>query len=853
MELFALFAATPWGWAVLGILAVLFALGFTGAPLWLWAVAGLVALVGFGAPLWLTALFLVLAVVFNVPAIRRTVLTRPVMGLMDKLGFLPTISPTEQTAIEAGTVWVEGELFSGKPDFDRILAETYAELTPEEQAFLDGPVEDLCRIADEWRTMQERGLSDEIWSLIKRERFFGMIIPKEYGGLGFRANAVSAVLQKLDTRNSVASITVGVPNSLGPGELLIHYGTKEQQDYYLPRLADGRDIPAFALTEPNAGSDAGAISSRGVIFRGDDGELYVRLNWRKRYITLAAVSTVLGLAFKLDDPDDLLGKGTDLGISCALVPTDTDGVVLGRRHDPLGLPFYNCPTEGHDVVLPLEFTVIGGAAGAGQGWKMLMESLAAGRGITLPAGAAGKVKLAARVAGAHARVRQQFGLPIGKFEGVEEPLARIGGAAYLLEAARRYTCAGIMHGAKPAVVTAMTKYYFTEMSRDALIDAMDILGGNGISRGPRNLLATQYVAAPISVTVEGANILTRTLMIFGQGAIRCHPYAYREIEALMANDVGAFDGAFWKHIGHVVRNAFRALGLSATRGLFVGTPGGGATRRYWQKLAWTSASFAFLADLAMGTLGGDLKRKEKLTGRFADILSWMYLGATVLHRFETEGRRSEDEAFMRWAMEHAFAEIQDAFDGLYANLDVPAATWLFRGPIAAWSRINRLGSAPSDALGHEVAQALQVPGAHRERLLDGMFVPTDKEEAMGRMEWALGLAYESEGVMGKLKNAIRRKELPRKVAPAVLVEQAVEKGIITPAEAQLLQDANEARQDAIQVDSFTLDEYKQNAVVMDPVPPASGDGATSETVFESSGGTAYGAATAPTEPSVKKV
>ncbi len=858
MDSLALFAGTPWGWAVLGIAVVLFALGFTGAPLWLWAVAGLVALVGFGAPLWLTALFVVLTLVFNVPAVRRAVLTRPVMGLMDRLGFLPTISPTEQTAIEAGTVWVEGELFSGKPDFERIMAEVYPELTPEEQAFLDGPAEELCRMTDEWRTMQERGLSEEVWDLIKRERFLGMIIPKEYGGLGFRANAVSAVLQKLDTRNVIAAVSVAVPNSLGPGELLIHYGTDEQRDYYLPRLADGRDIPAFALTEPGAGSDAGAISSRGVVFRGDDGALYVRLSWRKRYITLAAVSTVLGLAFKLDDPDNLLGRGTDLGISCALVPTDTEGVVLGQRHDPLGVPFYNCPTEGHDVVLPLEFTLIGGAAGAGQGWRMLMESLAAGRGISLPGGATGKVKLAARVAGAHARVRQQFGLPIGKFEGVEEPLARIGGAAYMLDAARRYTCAGIMHGAKPAVVTAMAKYHFTETARAVLNDAMDVLGGNGISRGPRNLISTQAMGAPISITVEGANILTRTLMIFGQGAIRCHPYAYREIEALMHHDVRAFDAAFWKHIGHVVRNAFRALGLSATRGVFAGAPVGGPTRRYWQKLAWTSASFAFLADLAMGTLGGDLKRKEKLTGRFADIFSWMYLGATVLHRFEVEGRRKEDEPFMRWAMDHAFERMQDAFDGLYANLEVPGATWFFRGPVAAWSRTNRLGSAPSDRLGHAVAQALQVPGPQRERLLSGMFVPTDREEALGRLEWALGLAYESEGVMNKIKQAIRRKELPRKAAPAVVVEQAVEKGIITPAEAQLLQDANDARQDAIQVDSFTLDEYKQSAVMMEPVPISSdptpsGDGAATGTVFESTGGTAYGAATAPTEPSVKKV
>ena len=856
MDPLAIFADTPWGWAALGILAVLFVLGFTGAPLWLWAVAGLVALVGFGAPPWLTITFVVLALVFNIPAIRRAVLSGPIMALMNKLGFLPTISPTEQTAIEAGTVWVEGELFSGKPDFDRILEQPYPELTAEEQAFLDGPVEEVCRIADEWTTVQQRDLPQEAWDLLKREKFLGMIIPKEYGGLGFSALANSAVVQKLNSRNGVAAITVMVPNSLGPAELLIHYGTPAQKNHYLPRLADGRDIPAFALTEPNAGSDAGAISSWGEVFKGEDGELYVRLNWKKRYITLAAISTVLGLAFKLRDPDNLLGKGTDLGITCALVPTDTEGVVLGQRHDPLGIPFYNCPTEGHDVVLPLEFTIIGGSAGAGIGWKMLMESLAAGRGISLPASATGSVKLAARVAAAHARVRQQFGLSIGKFEGIEEPLARIGGYTYLLEAARRYTCGGIMQGAKPAVVTAIAKYNFTELAREAINDGMDILGGNGISRGPRNLLSGPYQGIPVSITVEGANILTRTLMVFGQGAIRCHPYAYREIEALMNDDVRAFDAAFWKHIGHVVRNAFRALGLSLTRGLFAGSPVGGAGRRYWQKLAWTSASFAFLADVAMGTLGGDLKRKEKLTGRFADIFSWMYLAATILKRFEAEGRPKEDEAFMRWSLEEAFRRIQVAFDGLYANMEVPGATWLFRGPVAAWSRINRIGTAPSDKLGHKVARALQIPGAQRDRMTEGVYVPEDANEALGRLENALALAVASEDVMGKIKTAIKRKELPRKVAPKVLVEQALEKGIITSSEARLLKDANDARNDAVQVDSFTLEEYMKpaatiNPVSVDPDPVSSGDGAVQP--VSDPGGAAYGAATAPTEPRIEEV
>lgn len=788
----------------------------------------------------------------GVRPLRRATLSKGIMTGMKKLGFLPAISQTERTAIEAGTVWVEGELFSGKPDFQRILQQAYPRLTAEEQAFIDGPVEELCRMADEWTTVQQKDLPEEVWDFIKREKFFGMIIPKEYGGLGFSALANSAVVQKLNSRNGVAAITVMVPNSLGPAELLIHYGTEEQKNHYLPRLARGEDIPAFALTEPNAGSDAGAISSYGDVFRGDDGKLYVRLSWKKRYITLAAISTVLGLAFRLRDPDNLLGKGTDLGITCALVPTDTEGVKLGHRHDPIGVPFYNCPTWGEDVVLPLDWAIIGGMAGVGQGWRMLMESLAAGRGISLPASATGTAKFTARVASAHARVRQQFGLPIGKFEGIEEPLARIGGYTYTMEAARTYTCGALMQGAKPAVVTAMMKYALTELARESVNDGMDILGGSAISRGPRNLLSGQYQGIPISITVEGANILTRTLMIFGQGAIRCHPYALKEIEALESGDLNAFDRAFWGHIGHVLGNTTRAKVHSFTRGYLAPSPVTGPTKRYWQKMAWTSASFAFLADLAMGTLGGDLKRKEKLTGRFADIFMWMYLGTAVLVRFEAEGRRKEDLPYVRWAMEHAFSRIQTAFDGLYANMEVPGATWLFRGPIAAWSRINRLAAYPADDLGQKVAQAIQVPGEQRDRLTEGMFVPEDVEEALGRLENALALAVRAERVERTLKDAVRAGRLPRKVAPAKLVEQALAQNIITQSDAELLHEANEARQDAMMVDSFTLEEYLRGAVKDVPAGDgAQGDGATAPLVSPGDEPAAYGAATVPSEPDTR--
>jgi len=811
--------------AVIGVVVVLSVLAYAGAPLWLWTLAGAAALYGFGAPAGLWIAFGVLAVLFNLPPLRR-ILSGMILKMVNAMGFMPAISETERTAIEAGTVWVEGELFSGKPDFRRILNEPYPQLTAEEQAFIDGPVDELCRMTDDWQVWQQRDLPAEVWDYIKKERFFGMIIPKKYGGLGFSAYLNSSVVQKLTTRCGPLATTVMVPNSLGPAELLIHYGTQAQRDHYLPRLASGEDIPCFALTEPGAGSDAGAISSTGVVFKGEDGKLYLRMNWKKRYITLGAVATVLGLAFKLEDPDNLLGTGTHPGITCALIPSENPGVVQGRRHDPLGVPFYNSPLEGHDVVVSVD-AIIGGKDNAGKGWRMLMESLAAGRGISLPASASGGAKLVFRAASAHATTRKQFGLSVGKFEGIEEPLARIGGYNYILEAGRTYTCGALDQGAKPAVVTAMMKYNFTELSRKIVNDGMDILGGNGISRGPRNLLAHGYINQPIAITVEGANILTRTLMIFGQGAIRCHPYAYSEIQALAEGDVKTFDRAFWKHIGHVGRNKARAFFLSITRGRVAHSPIGGPAARYVRKLTWASASFAFLADVAMGVLGGDLKRKEKLTGRYADIFSWMYLGAATIRRFEAEGRRKEDLPYFHWAMRHALAQIQAGFEGIYQNLRVPGMTWLLRGPIALWSRLNTLSGGPNDRLGGTVARLMQTPGEQRDRMAAGAYVPTDPEQALGRLERAFRLTFEASVVEHKVKSAVKSGQLERG-RPAQMVTKALEKGLITMNEADLVRAAAEAREDAIQVDSFTLEEYRRSAVLPNPTggdgaPPIRGD------------------------------
>jgi acyl-CoA dehydrogenase len=805
LPFYDVFAGFPLWAAIVGILLVACVLGYTGASLWLWSAATAVVLYGFGAPVWLWGVFAVFVVVFHVGPIRRALLSGPLMRVMG--GFMPTISDTERTAIEAGTVWMEGELFSGKPNFKRIMAEPYPDLTAEEQAFLDGPVEALCRATDDWEVWRNRELSSETWKLIEEEKFFGMIIPKEYGGLGFSAMLNSAVVHKLASRSVPLATTVMVPNSLGPAELLIHHGTQEQRDYYLPRLATAQDIPCFALTEPSAGSDAGGITANGVVFRDVDGELKLRLNWQKRYITLASIATLVGLAFKLRDPENLLGKGEAPGITCALIPAKTPGVVLNKRHDPLGVPFINAPTEGHDVVVPVS-AIIGGADGAGNGWSMLMESLAAGRGISLPATAAGGSKGVFRIASAHAVVRKQFCLSIGKFEGIEEPLARIGGLNYLMEAARKYTLGALDQGGAPAVVTAMMKYNLTELSRHIVNDGMDILGGNAISRGPRNLLAHGYINMPVSITVEGANILTRTLIVFGQGAIRCHPYAYKEVDAVARRDVKAFDAAFWAHVGHVARNKVRSLGLSLTRGYLAGSPVRGAGARYARKLVWASASFAFLADVAMGTLGGNLKRKEKLTGRFADIFSWMYLGAATLRRFEAEGRRKEDEPFFHWSMQYALAQIQQHFDGIYANMRVPGLTWMLRGPVRLWSRMNALGSMPSDDLGQVVAKRMQIPGEQRRRLTEGIYAPEDKTQAFGRLENAFRLSVEGDAVASKIYRAVKAGQLP-KGRPAVLVPKAVEAGIITADEARVIEEAEAARWDAIQVDAFLIDDYKR--------------------------------------------
>jgi len=796
---FGLFNAFPL-WAVgVGVLGFIWFLGYFGASIWFYGVFAALAMWMFAVTsvLAYSGLAVILAI-FGIPAIRRYVISFPVMQAMIKLNLLPVISQTEQEAIDAGTVWVDQELFSGRPNFDRILKENYPKLTVEEQAFIDGPVETVCQMIDPWEVSRTRDLPQDVWEYIKREKFLGMIIPKKYGGLEFSAYAHSCVIAKLASRSISLAITVMVPNSLGPGELLTHYGTTAQKDYYLPRLAIGEDIPCFALTEPTAGSDAGAIGATGTVFKGKDGQLYIELNWTKRWITLAAISTVMGVAFKLKDPENLLESGRDLGITCALIPSNTPGVVLGKRHDPLDIPFYNCPTQGKKVIVPID-AIIGGKEGAGKGWRMLMESLSAGRGISLPSNSAGGAKMVSRTVGAFSVIRQQFGMSIGKFEGVQEALARIAGFTYILDASRTFTCGALDRGAKPAVVTAIAKYHSTELFRRVINDGMDIMGGAAISEGPKNVLATSYKATPIGITVEGANILTRTLMIFGQGAIRCHPFVLKEIQAINSRNLVAFDHAFFSHIAHVVENANRAKFLTITCGIFAVSPVSGKTARYYRKLKWASSVFALFADIALGTLGGDLKRKEMLTGRFADVLSYMYLATSTLRRFEAEGRLAEDLPLVKWSMDYLFGQMQHAFIGIAKSMPILK-------PWALCLGLFSFGSGPSDKVSILAATTIQKVGLQRNRLTADIYIPKSEDDGLGRYDAALVAVSQADHIASRIKEAVKKRILP-KLPVSELIEQAVQARVISQQDADAVKEAEKIRLAAIQVDDFTLDEY----------------------------------------------
>ena len=744
------------------------------------------------------------ALLGGVPSLRASLLTRQIFPMIKKI--LPVMSETEKIAIEAGSVWLEAEYFSGKPNWKRILDFTPTPLTPAEQAFLDGPCERACQILNEWEALQRGDLSEELWAWIKSEGFLGMIIPTSYGGLGFSAGAHSAVIAKLASCSVPLTVTVMVPNSLGPAELLLHYGTEEQKDHYLPRLASGEEIPCFALTEPGAGSDAGAMESTGVIVEAEfEGkrQLCIKLNWDKRYITLAPVATVLGMAFKLSDPDKLHSEREDFGITCALIPSNLPGITIGERHNPLGAAFMNGPTQGVDVIVPLDF-IIGGAENAGQGWLMLMQSLSAGRGISLPSMATGAAQLATRTVGAYASVRKQFSTAIGKFEGIETPMARIAGLTYAAESVRVLTAGAVDAGEKPAVASAIVKCYMTEAMRSVTNDAMDIVGGAGISLGPRNILASGYMALPVGITVEGANILTRCMIIFGQGAIRCHPWVQSELSAAEANDVPAFDRALFGHVGFVFTNMARSLvhGLTCARLASAGDSGPAAG--YYRKIERLSASFALLGDVAMGTLGGALKRKENITGRLADCAAWMYIAGAALKRFKTEGSRRDHLPALAWVCEHGIFEAEQALDGVLRNLPQRAAAIALRPIVFPF---GRRAQAPSDRLCHTLAQAILDGGSLREDLTAGMHIPGGDELGLGFLESALVQVVEADGIHKKMRAAVRSKSLEKRPKDT-LIERALAAKVIDEAELATLKRADEARRKAIAVDSFAPESMK---------------------------------------------
>jgi acyl-CoA dehydrogenase len=798
---------------ILTLLAALIATGacaYHRSSLRTWAIVTVITTVVVGALTgapWTTLILLVIELGIAVPLLmktfRRKQITAPLLKMFAKV--TPKLSETEQTALEAGTVGFEGELFSGKPDWHELLKQPKPELSVEEQAFMDGPVEELCGMIDDWQITHELAdLPPEVWAFIKKHKFFGMIIPKQYGGLGFSALAHSAVLQKLATMSATVASTVAVPNSLGPAELLLHYGSDEQKNHYLPRLAIGEEIPCFALTGPYAGSDATSITDFGLVCKQMvDGveTLGMKLTFDKRYITLAPIATVVGLAFRLYDPEKLLGDKEDLGITLALLPRSTPGLEIGRRHFPLNIPFQNGPLHGKDVFVPLS-VLIGGPHMAGHGWRMLVECLSVGRAISLPSNATGGVRAAVAATGAYARMRKQFGLSIARFEGVEEALARIGGLTYATAALSRATAAAVDRGEKPAVPSAIAKYHATEWGRVIAGDALDVHGGKGVQLGPKNYAGRAWQGVPIAITVEGANIMTRSLMIFGQGAIRCHPYVLKEMQALSIADYGerlrTFDRALFGHIGFGISNAVRSFTLGITGSRIGDTAGDAYTRRYYRKLNRYSAALALCADTFMGVLGGKLKFKEKLSARLGDVLSYLYIASAMLKRYEDTGRPEADRPLLAWAFHECMWRTQMALDGAIRNFPVKPVAWLLRALVFPFGRRE---VPPSDRLGRRVAAIITAPGEARDRLTEWVYLAPTANNTIGRMNALLPDVIAAEPVERKFGKAQKAGQFKSHDYNGQLAE-ALQAGVITAPEHDLLKRVRDGVAEFIAVDDF---------------------------------------------------
>jgi len=802
--------------AIVGI-----ACAYFRSRLWQWTLAIVVTIlvVGFGlqafTPMWvLLGLFVVLvALPFNLTPLRRALFAAPLLNLFKHV--LPRISETEQVALDAGTVGFEGELFAGKPDWSKLLTEPKPRLSAEEQAFLDGPCERLCAMIDDWHITHEiADLPPEIWDFIKREGFFAMIIPKQYGGKQFSAIAHSAVLQKLSSMSATLSSLVAVPNSLGPAELLLRYGSEEQKSHYLPRLADGREVPCFALTGPYAGSDATSIPDYGIVCKQTvDGRetLGIKLTFDKRYITLAPVATLVGLAFRMYDPEHLLGGKEDLGITLALIPRETSGLEIGRRHFPLNIPFQNGPLRGKDVFVPID-TLIGGPHMAGHGWRMLVECLSVGRGISLPSNATGFVRTAVAATGAYARIRKQFGLAVARFEGVEEALARIGGHAYAVTALSRASAAAVDRGEKPAVASAIAKCHATDLGRIVIQDAMDVHGGKGIQLGPSNYLGRMWQGAPIPITVEGANIMTRSLMIFGQGAIRCHPWILKEMHAVNEPDrakaLRDFDAALFGHIGFGFSNAARSLVLGFTFARFGKAPGDAYTRRYYRKLNRYSAALALLADTAMGVLGGKLKFKEKISARLGDVLSYLYICSAMLKRYEDEGRPEAERPMLAWAFHDSVWRMQMALDGVIRNFPVRPVAWLVHTLVFPFGRRE---VPPSDRLGRRVAAILTAPNSARDALVKGIYLTPTQNNPVGRMHALLPDVVAAEPIERKFLKAVKAGTIRSHDYFEQLAE-AQKQGAISETERAMLERLRRATAEFINVDDFDPEELRAKIV-----------------------------------------
>ena len=771
------------------------------------------AVFGDGSFLWESFLWIILGILvtLNITPLRRSKITRPLMDIYRNM--IPKMSSTEKEALEAGNVWWDGELFSGMPNWDVLMSQPNPKLSTEEQAFLDGPCDELCMMLDDWEISHETGnLPENVWDFIKTHKFFAMIIPKEYGGLEFSSYANAMVITKLASRSAVASSTVGVPNSLGPAELLMHYGTDEQKQRYLPGLASGDEIPCFALTSTEAGSDASALIDSGVICKGqwnNKETIGICLNWNKRYITLAPIATVLGLAFKLYDPEHLIGDKDEYGITAALIPTDTAGVTVGRRHYPMNVPFQNGPTSGENVFLPLD-CIIGGQKMAGKGWKMLVELLSVGRAITLPSSGAGGGQAAAYASGAYTQIRKQFNLPVSQFDGIKEALARIAGNTYIMNAAISITSGAIDQGEKPAVPSAILKYHCTELARKVANDAMDVHGGKAVMMGPKNYMGRGFMATPIAITVEGANILTRSLIIFGQGAIRCHPFVLKELQAAEEKDTALglinFDKALFSHIGYAISNLSRSFILAITNARYSKSPVNTNTKRYYQHINRYSAAFAVASDFAMLSLGGELKKKELLSARLGDVLSSIYLASTVLKHYENQGCKSEDLPLVQWSVRTLMYEAQEKLHNFLKNLPNKALAFFLRFYIFPRGRAY---SPPPDELTNKVSNIITSSGEARERLSEYAYTTIEPGNPLGLLQEALVLSEKTALIEAKLRQA-RKDGLIKSDYLGHQIDEAEKQKLLNPMEIQQLKSLHEKVSELLSVDDFDQSEIGRN-------------------------------------------